>query len=233
MRLLRTAKHLLSPYPSGRHVIPSYAISADDDGGRPTSELLDLALAAIDQARRADLAEIAARDPDIGRFISVWPGEHYRLLSGLVMARRPSLVVEIGTATGASALCLKLHLPAGGRLVTFDIVPWRSYKGSILRDGEVEQIVTDLSLNEAFAVHRGLLESAELLFIDGPKDGRTEYRLWRMLDGLKFKPGAVAVFDDIRFPNMIPLWRSIVHPKLDMTSFGHWSGTGLVSLPTF
>jgi hypothetical protein len=28
--------------------------------------------------------------------------------------------------------------------------------------------------------------------------------------------------------NMIGIWRGIRHPKLDLTSFGHWSGTGLV-----
>jgi len=36
--------------------------------------------------------------------------------------------------------------------------------------------------------------------------------------------------DDIRFKNMIPLWRSITQPKLDISSFGHWSGFGMVDL---
>jgi hypothetical protein len=27
---------------------------------------------------------------------------------------------------------------------------------------------------------------------------------------------------------MVDLWRRIPYPKLDATSFGHWSGTGLV-----
>jgi hypothetical protein len=36
--------------------------------------------------------------------------------------------------------------------------------------------------------------------------------------------------DDIRFVNMVDNWNAIASPKLDLTSFGHWSGTGLVDL---
>jgi hypothetical protein len=28
--------------------------------------------------------------------------------------------------------------------------------------------------------------------------------------------------------NMLDIWYHLDKPKLDMTSFGHWSGTGLV-----
>jgi hypothetical protein len=38
------------------------------------------------------------------------------------------------------------------------------------------------------------------------------------------------ILDDIRFMNMIRLWRGIASPKLDLSSFGHWSGTGLVDI---
>ena len=34
------------------------------------------------------------------------------------------------------------------------------------------------------------------------------------------------VFDDIRLWNMLRIWHGIRRPKLDMVSFGHWSGTG-------
>jgi hypothetical protein len=29
---------------------------------------------------------------------------------------------------------------------------------------------------------------------------------------------------------MVNLWRRIDSPKIDLTSFGHWSGTGLVDI---
>jgi hypothetical protein len=38
----------------------------------------------------------------------------------------------------------------------------------------------------------------------------------------------IVIFDDIRLMSMVYIRRSIDKPKLDITSFGHWSGTGLV-----
>lgn len=34
--------------------------------------------------------------------------------------------------------------------------------------------------------------------------------------------------DDIRVWTMLKTWREISYPKLDLTSFGHWSGTGII-----
>ena len=36
------------------------------------------------------------------------------------------------------------------------------------------------------------------------------------------------LLDDIRLWKMLKIWREISMPKLDLTSFGHWSGTGIV-----
>ena len=36
-------------------------------------------------------------------FLNVFPGEHYRLLAGLILELQPELVFEIGTYTGMSA----------------------------------------------------------------------------------------------------------------------------------
>ena len=71
---------------------------------------------------------------------------------------------------------------------------------------------------------------ASLIFLDGPKNGRFEGQLLQHLTGLEPLPGRLLVVDDIRFVNMIDFWTSIASPKLDLTSFGHWSGTGLVDL---
>jgi hypothetical protein len=48
------------------------------------------------------------------------------------------------------------------------------------------------------------------------------------VSGIELAPQALLVMDDIRFPNMAPLWHRIAAPKADFTSFGHWSGTGVV-----
>jgi len=72
------------------------------------------------------------------------------------------------------------------------------------------------------------IEECDLLFIDGPKDIVFERALLRFLEGCSFPAKALVVLDDIRRWNMLAIWREIRRPKLDLTSFGHWSGTGLV-----
>ena len=59
-----------------------------------------------------------------------------------------------------------------------------------------------------------------------PKDGKVEPALFDNFATIGLKEGAVLVLDDIRMLVMLPLWRRIALPKIDLTSFGHWSGTG-------
>ena len=46
------------------------------------------------------------------------------------------------------------------------------------------------------------------------------------LSNLEQKPNKLLVFDDMCFVNMIDFWKSISSPKLDVTPFGYWNGTG-------
>ena len=55
-----------------------------------------------------------------------------------------------------------------------------------------------------------------------------EHAFLRNFATLDFKRKPVVVFDDIRVWNMLGVWPTIERPKLDLTSFGHYSGTGLV-----
>jgi predicted O-methyltransferase YrrM len=145
---------------------------------------------------------------------------------------KPALVVEIGTAEGLSALSMLKYLPANGRVVSFDIVPWAEYPRSCLNpqdfyDGRLTQIIDDLGDREVFESHRTLLERADLVFIDAAKDGTLEQKLVANFQSLNYEPKPVFVFDDIRLWNMLSVWRELRWPKLDLTSFGHWCGTGI------
>lgn len=234
MRLRRALVRRLMPSPVRvRHAEYSLLYSLDDEPVRPSERLLDLALAAVAAARTVSLDDVDARVPATTFFPNVWPGEHYRLLAGLVIALRPVLVVEIGTAAGTSALTLRKYLPPGARLATFDVVPWDRFPGTYLRpddfaDGALVQHVDDLTDAAAFARHRDLLAGADLIFVDAAKDGVMEHVFVERFRSVPFRRPPVVVFDDIRLWNMLRLWRELPYPKLDLTSFGHWSGTGLV-----
>ena len=206
-----------------------------DQSPPPTDRLIDLALEAASRARQVDLSAVTARiaSAEARRWVRQWPGEHYRFLAGLVGALEPSLVVEVGTLTGFSALTFATAVPPPSRVVTFDIVGWQDFPDTCLRDsdfeGSLEQRLADLSGAECFAQHRDLLSAADIIFMDGPKDGRFEPAFIELLLGVP-KTGAVLVFDDIRLIPLLQPWRDLPLPKLDVTSFSHWSGTGLVDV---
>src|SRR5258706_5638498 len=200
---------------------------------RDNRALMELALRACRAAaREVDFSDLAKR-PNCKRWLTVWPGEHYKLLSGLVKILRPAVAMEIGTAEGLSALAMKKYMPEGGKVVTFDIVPWDQIQDTMLlpedfADEKLEQRLGDLGDRDVFEKHRELLETVEFLFIDGPKDNDFEWKLLGYLKTVKFRKAPIVLFDDTRLWSMLKFWRELPYPKLDLTSFGHSSGTGLV-----
>ena len=67
-----------------------------------------------------------------------------------------------------------------------------------------------------------------MIFADGPKDGRFEREMLQRFAEIGLPKAPIIILDDIRTWNMLSIWREIRHPKLDITSFGHWTGTGLM-----
>lgn len=217
-----------------------------EKGARDHRQLIELALEACRvAAREVDFSDLAAR-PGCKRWLTVWPGEHYKLLSGLVKILRPKVAMEIGTAEGLSALAMKKYMPQGGKVVTFDIVRWDQISDTILKPEDferekstggqaasgtgtmLEQRLGNLADRDEFEKHRELIECVEFLFIDGPKDNDFEWKLLDYLKTVKFRKPPILMFDDTRLWSMLKFWRDLPYPKLDLTSFGHSSGTGLV-----
>jgi predicted O-methyltransferase YrrM len=210
--------------------------SADDELGRPSARLIDLAIRIINCARTIDLSDISDRiPPNEVRYPDIWPGEHYRVLAAVVVLLLPRTVIEIGTAEGLSALTLKKYLPADGRVITFDLVPWQNYPNvrltnSDFADGRLVQVIGDLSDPAVFGQHAELLQEADVTFLDAAKDGQLEQTLLDQFATLGVNKSPLLILDDIRVWNMLKVWRQVEWPKLDLTSFGHWSGTGLIEL---
>ena len=216
-----------------RHAEYSMLFSADDEKALPTNDLISRALEAVRQAQSISLADISKRMKTPPYYPDVWPGEHYKLLAGLVLTLRPTNIIEIGTATGLSALAMKKYLPQNGKIVTFDIMAWKSFADTHFvqgdfEDGRLVQETDDLSDPAVVQKYRELLVDADMIFLDAAKDGIMEERFIRNFRSVPFTKNPLFVFDDIRVWNMLKIWRDISMPKLDLTSFGHWSGTGLV-----
>ena len=226
---LRSARWRLDEL--GEHVAVSGVVSQHDSPGRPSQRLLDLVPVLFERARHSELPLL--RERGAPELFHLFPGEHYRLLAGLVTELVPNKVVEIGTGRGLSALAMLAALPPGASLTTVDVKRWDAVEGTFLRDsdfvdGRLAQVVCDFGSRQAVEKHADLFRTAELIFIDGPKDGVFERRLLSNFESLGVGKNTLLVLDDIRLWNMLQIWREIRRPKIDLTSLGHYTGTGLV-----
>jgi predicted O-methyltransferase YrrM len=236
MKLFFSKKHQ-----SKTHDIPGNATdkrisaiySAYQQPGKPTDYLLKLGVNASALAGTIDLSSVSSRiQPSEVNYIDIFPGEHYQLVASITTLIKPKLVIELGTHLGYSSLCIKKALPADGKVLTFDVIPWNEFPNTILKDSDfdtqLEQKIDDVTEPEEFKKYKSVFEEADIVFMDALKDGVQEYKFLENFRQLNFKKKCLFIFDDIRLWNMLDIWYHMEKPKLDLTSFGHWSGTGLV-----
>lgn len=147
------------------------------------------------------------------------------------MCGMPSKFVEIGTFTGASALTFLLS-ESVERVVTFDVTPWDQVEGSLFKSKDfgqrLEQRLGNVAHDDVFTRARSTLQNADIIFVDAPKDGVFEYLFLPKLLALPVGKRQLIILDDVRLMPMVSLWRSVPLPKLDIGSFGHYSGTGIL-----
>ncbi|MES2310103.1 MAG: hypothetical protein V4507_14715, partial [Verrucomicrobiota bacterium] len=214
---------------------PSKAIAAEIWKSQTPDRLIDLTLAAVAVARKVSHRDIVEKMKSPPYWPEIWPGEKYKLLSGIVATLKPSIIVEIGTAQGLSIMSMKKFLPQDGKIFSFDVRPWNTISGTVLtssdfEDGHLIQINEDLGDKMVFSKHAAILRQASLIFIDvGNDDERNEEkRFLENFESLDFATHPIFILNDIRLEGMIDIWHNVKKPKLDVTSFGHWSGNGLI-----
>ena len=216
-----------------RHMKASIIYSPE---GQTLSEYLVEVVSSSLKVAAVDALTCGRSDLPDSQFLNVFPGEHYRLLAALVKTANMKNIVEIGTFTGMGTLALREGLQEGGTVHTYDITPWNElrvpshFAPTDFEDGRLQQHIGDLSDDGFFEENFDILNNADLIFMDAPKDDRFEYRMLEKVSRLDKRKGKLLLVDDIRFVNMIDFWRSITSPKMDISTFGHWSGTGLVDI---
>ena len=216
-----------------RDVRPSLIYSLEE------SEISDdLVLIATEAIKRASKIKLGCGKKNLSdsKFLNEFPGEHYRILSSIVNVTNAREVIEIGTYTGLGTLSIKEGFANSGKISTFDLVAWNKlnldshFIDEDFREGSIEQIIGDLSDNNFFEKNFNKLNNANIIFMDAPKDDNFEYKMMRLFLKLDKKKGKLLILDDIKFINMIDLWRSVKSPKIDLSSFGHWTGTGVIDI---
>ncbi len=143
-------------------------------------------------------------------------------------------IVEIGTWTGLGSLALKEGMN-DVLVTTFDIIEWNKlplpshFERSDFGESLI-QVIGDLSDENVFEENFDVLNEADLIFMDAPKDDEFEYKMAKQFKKLNNKDKKILIVDDILFVNMIDFWRKIKSPKIDASAFGHFSGTGIVDI---
>jgi len=124
----------------------------------------------------AHLEHVAARTQaeheDAGMMVGRLEGA---FLEMLVHATRASLVLEIGTFTGYSAISMAAGLPAGGRIITCEADP--EHAGHARQNIEASAFADRIELREGPALETiaALDGPFDLVFIDADKTGYPAY----------------------------------------------------------
>ncbi|MEU7723543.1 O-methyltransferase [Streptomyces tibetensis] len=131
-----------------------------------------------DDAVLRELRELTAALPG-GRAMQIMP-EEAQLLALLIRLTGAAQVLEIGTFTGYSTLCMARALPPGGRIVTCDITErwpgvgapfWRQAGVADridLRIGDAARTLSELRAHEGDGIF-------DLVFVDADKAGYPHY----------------------------------------------------------
>lgn len=195
-------------------------------------ELLNIAIEIISNTPHVNLSELYSRQKEGKEWLKIFPGEHYNLLASAIQTLQPKIIIEIGTHLGHASLTLKKFANDNSKVYTFDVFKWDQFTDTCFVksdfDNKLEQIVVDLTIYENCLEYKEILKNADLIFIDALKDGKQEYLFIENFKKIGLKESCHIIFDDIRVQNMIKFWNELEMPKIDLTSFGHWSGTGLV-----
>jgi caffeoyl-CoA O-methyltransferase len=164
-------------------------------------ELLPAAVAAYGDAHTPAEDEVlrwlAERTTNLGRAARMQVSASQGVFLGqLIRMARPRLVVEVGTFTGYSALCMARALPPGGRLVCFDLSEeWTTLaREAWERAGVADRV--ELRVGPA-AETLGSLDTdglVDFVFLDADKPGYANY--WDLLVP-RLSPSGVVVADNV------------------------------------
>jgi caffeoyl-CoA O-methyltransferase len=175
--------------PTSLHLTPelhSYLIAQTS---MPADELLDELVEATNQLLPEHAHMVVA--PEEGA-----------LLTFLVRLLQPLNVLEVGTFTGYSSLCLARGLPPGGRLTTFDV--------STEFTGLARQFWTRAGVGDKIELRIGpavdtlralpLKPYLDLAFIDADKPGYISY--WEEIVP-RMRPGGLVIADNTLFSGQV------------------------------
>jgi predicted O-methyltransferase YrrM len=149
------------------------------------------------------------------------PGrEHYKLLSYISSkAKKGSLLIDLGTFKGLSALALSYNKNV--KVTTYDI------KQNNIEPQLINQSNIEFKCVDGLEDMENILK-ANFIFLDvDPHDGAKELRFIKAIFEGGYKGQILC--DDIHFnPEMRTMWNNLTYKKEDWTDIGHYTGSGMI-----
>lgn len=158
--------------------------------------------------------------------------QEYRLYSYLSTYFNDIIILDLGTSHGTSAIALSHN--NNNKIISYDIVDCINNKNHKIYtkeniDFRIKSVLDDLTGD--------LLSKIKIVMIDIDHYGEMEKNIIDKLEELNFS-GIIILDDLFNHPDKIinesmkNLWDNIKYKKIDVTKYGHWSGTGIVFMNT-
>jgi hypothetical protein len=129
-------------------------------------------------------------------------------------------LLDVGTYHGSSALALGMN--SSNQIKSFDLI--RQPELNYINESNIE-----FKLENILENNDELILSAPFIMLDTDHDGPFEYAFYNHLKKINYK--GLLFLDDINLNDpMKGFWNHITEEKHELTSKGHWSGTGIVKM---
>lgn len=157
------------------------------------------------------------------QYFNLEPGkEHYKLLAWLSKTLGCKKLVEFGTYIGQGTVALSYD--ESKQVHTYDIYSWFPEDGSLTAENRdnIETHICDYidDIPE-------IVKDCDLVFLDIDHTGVTERVIMSSLRKAGYR-GLVLIDDTNLNDDMRQFYAEIPEKKIDVSSVGHWSGSGLV-----
>jgi len=172
-----------------------------------------------DAIRNLDVSHLAEQSLTANDWLSAGQSE-YRLYAWLSTQFDNSIILDVGTRTGGSALALSYN--ENNQVFSYDL---QEQGASKIKRDNIEFKIKDFRQDDSIN-----WDHVSIIMLDvDPHDGVQEEEMMEFLEEKEWK--GLMLFDDIgpQWPEVEDLWNRITYPKVDVTEVGHMSGTGLIN----
>lgn len=146
--------------------------------------------------------------------------EHYKLLAYLSTVISSKKIIDIGTYFGFSATAFAYNKDK--QIISYDIYDWIPDDKTTVKSLDNVQLKV---MNCLYDIDN--IIDTDLIMIDIDHNGNNELDILNALRKANYK--GLVLLDDIGLNDeMVKLWNDIPEKKIDVSSVGHWSRSGLI-----